>query len=79
VNTGEFLTLVLSGIVVNLTGVAVAAWFSHRRLRAHLDRVTAGQTREIATLTSQQTGVIEDMTDQQTAQLLKRRWWQRRA
>jgi hypothetical protein len=64
----EFVTLTLSGVVVNLTGVAATAWFSHRKLRAHLDRVTAGQT-----------GDIRQLTDAQTATLLRRRWWQRRA
>lgn len=74
-NTGEFLTLTFSGILVNLAGIAVTAWLSHRKLRAHLDRVTTGQTGDIRQLTDAQTANIRQLTDAQTAKLLRRRWW----
>lgn len=67
-NTGEFLALTLSGIIVNLSGIALTAWLSHRKLRAHLDRVTVRQTGDIRQLTDDQTRIL-------LAPQPVRRWW----
>jgi hypothetical protein len=70
VNFGEFLALTLSGLVVNIAGIALTSWFSHRRLREHLDRRTSQQTTDIEHLTAEQTVTIEHLTEAQTAELL---------
>jgi hypothetical protein len=79
VNTGEFLALTLSGVIVNVAGIILTTWLSHRSLKRHLDTRTIQQTGDIRQLTDAQTGDIRQLTDAQTARLLKRRWWQRRA
>jgi membrane protein implicated in regulation of membrane protease activity len=79
VNTGEFLALTFSGIIVNLAGIALTAWLGHRSLRRHVDQQTNRQTEQIVTITNQQTGVIEDLTRNQTRTLLGRKWRFRRS
>jgi hypothetical protein len=79
VDPGEFLTLTLSGMLVNLAGIAVTVWLSHRSLKRNLDAKTRQQTSDIASLTSRQTGTIATLTDDQTEVLLRHRWWRRRS
>jgi hypothetical protein len=77
--TGEFLALTLSGLIVNLAGIGFTSWLSHRKLRARLDHVTAQQTKAIAGMTDSQTKSLVTVTDEQTRELLRHRWWRRRA
>lgn len=72
-NFGEFLALTLSGLVVNVFGIVLTSWFSHRRLKEHLDRRTDRQTSDIEVLTAEQTAAIEHLTEAQTSELLGRR------
>lgn len=66
--TGEILTLTISGLIVNLAGIAVTAWISHRRLRAHVDRKTSQQTEDIQGITDQQTEVLISHRDGEDGQ-----------
>ena len=78
-DVGEFVALTLSGLVVNLAGIVAAAWFSHWKLKEHLDRRTDRQTTDIEVLTSEQTAAIEHLTAAQTEELLgRRKSWLRR-
>lgn len=56
--TGQIVVLVVSGVIVNLVGIAVTTWISHRRLQAHVDRRTVQQTGDIQNITDQQTDVL---------------------
>jgi hypothetical protein len=65
----SFWLQVLAEALASLPVFVIGLWFSHRRLRRHVDNVTRAQTWDIKDITRQQTGVIEGITDEQTAQL----------
>jgi hypothetical protein len=67
----------LSGVLVNVIGILLTAWFSHRKLREHIDRRTARQTTDIEVLTAEQTAALEHLTAAQTSTLLRRKWFRR--
>jgi hypothetical protein len=77
VDFGEFLALTVSGLIVQLAGVVLTVWLSHRKLKQNLDRRTTQQDGTIAALTVAQTEHFQQMTDQQTDTLLGRRWFRR--
>ena len=55
----DFWLQVLAEALASLPVFLIGLWFSHRKLRQHVDRVTAVQTEDIAGITADQTEELE--------------------